>query len=238
MNIIREIKQFFERRKALKEVYDDLKNLNEVKLEQRIKVFNEIVTPRLAEIGLKNWNGKYIWFSDFNEEGVKHVVEYNVFKYFGGSFSFGNCYNFIPTISGRKLIFHKTDKSTKIIYYKKSEGWQKSDDEDSPINIDHISTVNEEKFHKSLNEVLDRNLPKFEKWFEQNESIEQNIKSLLKDVEHEKKEFIRRIISFDYILYFLYRQKGNKNEAEKHFKQHIKRNLNSPEEIELLKEKN
>ena len=80
-------------------------------------------------------------------------------------------------------------------------------------------------------------MPKFEKWFEQNESIEQNIKSLLKDVEHEKKEFIRRIISFDYILYFLYRQKGNKNEAEKHYKQHIKRNLNSPEEIELLKEK-
>ena len=30
----------------------------------------------------------------------------------------------------------------------------------------------------------------------------------------------------------------NKNESEKHYKQHKKRNLNSPEEIELLKEKN
>ncbi|WP_298115159.1 hypothetical protein [Flavobacterium sp.] len=237
MNIIREIKHFFQRRKALNEIYDDLNNLDEVHLDKRIEIFNEIVTPKLAEIGLVNWNGKYIWFSNFNEEGIKHVVEYNVFKYFGGSFSYGNCYNFIPTISGRKLIYHKTDKSTKIIYYKKSEGWQKSDDEHSPINIDKVSTVNEEKFRKSLNEVLDRNISKFQKWFQQNESIEQNIQNLIKDIEQEKKEFIRRIISFDYILCFLYTRKGDVDAAKKHFNQHIKRNLSSPTEIELLKEK-
>lgn len=237
MNIIKEIKHFFQRRKALNEIYDDLNNLDEVLLDRRIEIFNEVVTPRFAEIGLVNWNGKYIWFTNFNEQGIKHVVEYNVFKYFGGCFSYGNCFNFIPTISGKKLIYHKTDKSTKIIYHKKSEGWQKSDDEDSPINIDKISTVNEEKFRKSLGDVLDRNIPKFQKWFQQNESIDQNIQNLKKDIEQEKKEFIRRIISLDYILCFLYNYKGDANNAKKHFDQHLKRNLNNPAEIELLQEK-
>lgn len=237
MKIITEIKHFFQRRKALNEIYDDLNNLDEVNLEKRIKIFNEVVTPRLAEIGLVNWNGKYTWFSNFNEEGIKHVVEYNVFKYFGGCFSYGNCYNFIPTFSGRKLIYHKTDKSTKIIYYKKSEGWQKSDDEDSPINIDKISTVNEDKFRKSLNEVLDRNIPKFQKWFQNNNSIEQNIQNLKKDIEQEREEFIRRIISFDYILCFLYACKNDLKSAKKHFDEHKKRKLNNNMEIELLQEK-
>ena len=75
MNIFKKIKEIFKRRKALNEIYDDLNNLDQVFLEKKLQIFNELITPRFAEIGLKNWNGKYLWFSDFNEEGIKHVVE-------------------------------------------------------------------------------------------------------------------------------------------------------------------
>ncbi len=119
MNFFSKIRDIIDRKKAINEIYDDIKNLDEVLLEKRLEIFNEIVTPKFSQIGLTNWNGKYLWFSNFNEEGIKYVIEYNVLKGFGGSFSFGICYDFVPTITSQnKLTYHKTDKSTKIIYYK------------------------------------------------------------------------------------------------------------------------
>jgi hypothetical protein len=237
MNLLKQFKHFFQRRKALRELFDDMENLDAISLEKRILIFAEVVTPKFAEIGLKNWNGKYLWFSDFNDAGIKHVVEYNVFKYFGGSFTYGNCYDFIPTLSADKLIYHRTPKSTKVIYYKKVDGWQKSDDEDSPVNIDHISTVNEEKFRKTLNEVLERNIPKLREWFENNQTIEQNIESLLTDLKKEKIGFVKRIISFDYILCFLFAQLKDFETAEKYLSNHLDRDVNTKAEADRIKEK-
>ncbi len=177
MNFLQKIKNILDRKKAINEIYDDLNNLDEVLLEKRLHILNEIATPKFSEIGLNNWNGKYLWFSDFNEDGIKFVVEYNVFKSFGGCFSFGICYDFVPSISAQnKLIYHKTDKSTKIIYCKRLEGWQKSLQMHSTINTDKISTINEVKFRNSLNYVIENNLPKLQKWFYENRTSEQNIK--------------------------------------------------------------
>lgn len=222
MNFFRKIKNIIDRRKAIDEIYDDIKNLDEVLLEKRLEILNELASPKFSEIGLKNWNGKYLWFSDFNEDGLKFVVEYSVFKGFGGSFSFGICYDFIPTISSQnKLIYHKTDKSTKIIYYKRLEGWQKSYENNSPINPDKVSTVNEEKFRKSLNYVIENNISKLKKWFEENNTIDKNITSLLSEIENPPYEIGRRIISFEYILGFVNAKKNDFNSAEfwlnKHF---------------------
>ena len=238
MNILKEIKLIFQRKKALDEIYDDLKNLDEVFLEKRIQIFNEIATPKFAEIGLKNWNGKYIWFSDYNNEGIKHVVEYNVFKNFGGSFSFGNCFNFVPTISSNaKLVYHKTDKSTKLLYYKQLEGWKKSYEEHLPLNIDRISTINEEKFKRSLNDVLERNLPKFKIWFDNNQTREENISSLLIERKNEKRGFAQRTISFDYLLCFIFAELKDYNTSIKFLKSHFDRNLNDENEQNILQEK-
>lgn len=238
MNLLKQIQQLFQKRKALQGIYDDMQNLDQVLLEKRLEILNEIATPRFAGIGLKNWNGKYIWFSDFNDDGIKNAVEYNVFKYFGGSFTFGNCYDFVPTTSGgKKLIYHKTDKATKLIYDRKLEGWQKSDDENSPINIDNISTVNEEKFRKTLTDVLDRNIPKLKEWFEKNQTIEQNISSLLQENKKKRNEFLKRIISFDYILCFLYAQIKDFDSAGKHLNQHLETKVNTETEIGLIRDK-
>ena len=212
MNFFSKIRDIIDRKKAINEIYDDIKNLDEVLLEKRLEIFNEIVTPKFSEIGLTNWNGKYLWFSNFNEEGMKYVIEYNVLKGFGGSFSFGICYDFVPTITSQnKWTYHKTDKSTKIIHYKRLEGWQKSLENNSRINPDRISTVNEEKFRKSLNIVLENNIPKLKKWFEENRTIEQNIVNLLNDIKKSPFEIGRRIISFEYILGFICAKKQDFN---------------------------
>ncbi|MCH2192709.1 hypothetical protein [Kordia sp.] len=237
MNIFNKIIDSFNRQKVIDELFDDIKNLDEVLLDKRLAIFKEVVTPKFNEIGLKNWNGKYIWFSDFNEDGIKHVVEYNVFKGFGGSFSFGNCFEYVPTISGKRLVNHRTEKSTKIIYFKRLEGWQNSYEKNKPINPDRISTVNEEKFRKSLNRVLHKNIPKLNKWFAEKNTIDQNIAALLKDIENPVYEIARRVISSEYVLAFLYKQKGDKELAKYWMMEHFKKSSNSEKEKQLILKK-
>ncbi|QCD61595.1 hypothetical protein [Tenacibaculum maritimum] len=237
MNIFSKIRDIIDRKKAVNEIYDDIKNLDEVLLEKRIEIFKEIVTPKFAEIGLNNWNGKYLWYSDFNENGIKHVIEYNVFKSFGGSFSFGNCFDFTPTVSGKKLINHRTDKSTKIIYYKRLEGWQKQMENNSPINPDKISTVNEQKFRQSLNKVLAENIPKLKTWFQGKKTIEENISGLLADIKNPPFEIGQRIISFEYVLGFLYKKKNDTESANYWINKHFEKSLNSESEKELINQR-
>ncbi len=234
MNIFDRIKNIIERQKVIEEFYDDVENLDEVLLDKRLEIFQEVVSPRLTKIGLKNWNGKYTWFSDFNDEGIKHVVEYNVLKGFGGSFSFGNCFDCVPTISGRKLINHRTEKSTKIIYFKRLEDLQESFAKNNPINPDKISTINEHKFRKSLERVLFTNIPKIKNWFNEKTTMEENISGLLEDIKNPTFEIGQRIISSEYILAFLYRKQGNIKSAEFWLKEHFKKEINSEIEIELL----
>lgn len=237
MNIFSKIRDIIDRKKAINDIYDDIQNLGEVLLEKRIEIFQEIVTPKFAKIGLNNWNGKYLWYSNFNEDGVKHVIEYNVFKYYGGSFSFGNCFNFVPTISGKKLINHRTDKSTKIIYYKRLEGWQKKMKNNSSINPDKISTVNEQKFRKSLNRVLIENIPKLKLWFDETNTIEKNISGLLTDIKNPPYEIGQRIISFEYILGFLYKKNNDMESANIWINEHFEKSLNNELEISIITER-
>lgn len=221
MNLFRNILKYIEDLKVRNEFYDDIRNFNEVLLAKRIEIFQEKVTPQFAEIGLTNWNGKYLWFSDFNEYGVKHVVEYNVFKGFGGSFTYGNCFNFIPTISNGKWVNHRTDKSTAILFFNRLEGWQKSFKANSILNPDRISTVNEKKFNSSLDIVLKNNLPKLKQWFSENETIKQNINSLVLMAENPPYEIGQRVISFEYLLAFLHAHECDYNEAESWISRHF-----------------
>ncbi|RKD96875.1 hypothetical protein [Marinifilum flexuosum] len=237
MHIIKKIKNLIDRKRAIRRIFKDAESLDEVLLDKRLQIFREIVTPQFAEIGLKNWNGKYLWYSDFNNEGIKHVVEYNVFKIFGGSFTYGNCFSTVPSISGSRLVNHRTDKSTKIIYSKRLDGWQKSMADGSPINPDKISTVNEEKFRKSLETVLSKNIPKLKKWFDEKTTLDQNISGLLEDIENPVFEIGHKIISHEYILAFLYKQKANNESATYWINKHFEKSLNNQYEIELIKKR-
>jgi hypothetical protein len=238
MKLFRKVLDRFRQNIVLDELLADMKNLDEVLLEKRLEIFKENVTPEFAKIGLNNWDGKYIWFSDFNNDGVKHVIEYNVFKYYGGSFTFGNCFYSVPTISGgRKLINHRTDKSTKIHFFKRIDEWQKSLENNSLNNLDNISTINEKKFRTTLNDVLTRNIPKLKDWFENTQTLEQNIEGLKNDIKSPPYEIGQRTFSCEYILGFLYKQKGDLETSEYWIKKHFEKELNSDEEMELIMNK-
>ncbi|MEO1487737.1 MAG: hypothetical protein AAFU57_18535, partial [Bacteroidota bacterium] len=227
MSIFRKIREKFQSGTALDEIMDDMENLDEVLLKKRLEIFEEVVTPEFSKIGLSNWDGKYLWYNDFNQEGVKHVIEYNVFKYYGGSFSYGNCFHSVPTFSGKRLVNHRTDKSTKIHFFKRLDEWQKSYENNSHTNPDKISTINENKFRATLDAVLAHNLPRLTSWFENFTTLEQNIIGLENDVENPPYEIGQRIVSCEYILSFLYKQKGDLETAELWLQKHFEKQLNS-----------
>ena len=91
------------------------------------------------------------------------------------------------------------------MYDKRFKGWQKSYEDNSPINIDKISTVNEDKLRKSIQLVLDNNISYIQNWFKNNKSIDENISSLLIELENSTDEigFAQPVISTDYLLGFL-----------------------------------
>lgn len=228
MNFINKIKEFFYRRAALNEIYDDINNLDVVLLEKRIEIFNELITPRFAEIGLNNWDGKYVWYSDFNNEGIRHVIKYEVFRYFGGSFSYGNCYDFIPTFNNKnELKYHKSKSNIIIVDRKILEGWQ----EDNKINYSKkpykISTVNEDKFRKSIFSVLDYNISIIDNWFKDNDTKEKNLKNLLYKIDNPEfqLEHTQKAISEDYIASFIYASKNDFNKSLKYMQEHFKKKL-------------
>ena len=73
------------------------------------QILNEIISPRLSNRGLIR-NEKYLWF-DQPKNSVRQVFGYSRLKGETGTFVWGVCFDFVPTISANKLKFHRTDKS-------------------------------------------------------------------------------------------------------------------------------
>jgi len=71
-------------------------------------LLHEIITPKLLDIGLTKYDGNYTWFSEFNSQKIKFVFHYNLMKGETGTFTYGNCFQFVPTYSNSaKMINHK-----------------------------------------------------------------------------------------------------------------------------------
>lgn len=85
------------------------------------------LTSELKNMGLNKYDGEYLWYSDFNENGVRLVFKYLRLKGDSGVFNWGFCFDFLPTISNtRKLMNHKTEKSVTLHLWESTEGYKNS----------------------------------------------------------------------------------------------------------------
>ena len=85
------------------------RNTDLVDSETLRQILNETISPRLSNRGLY-WNGKCLWF-DQPKSSIRQVFGYSRLKGETGTFVWGVCIDFVPTISSNKLKFHRTDKS-------------------------------------------------------------------------------------------------------------------------------
>ena len=149
-------------------------NEDPITKSQLKEILNDIITPRMDEIGLNKYDGRYLWFSDFNELGIKKVFHYNLMKGESGTFTYGNCFDFLSTYSSSGLIQnHKTDKSTKLHLFERTKGWRKSFEGER--FTDKTSHWGEEECRKSVNLLLNKYHPIMKKWWSVNSTLEQNI---------------------------------------------------------------
>jgi len=51
-------------------------NLNLPDAECIETILNDVVTPKLNSIGLSNKKKKYIWEGEYNEDGIKPIVQF------------------------------------------------------------------------------------------------------------------------------------------------------------------
>ena len=73
-------------------------------------ILDKVISPRLKTYGLI-WDGKYLWF-DQPHDSIRLVFQYTLLKGETGTFTWGVCPDFMPTITAsNKLQFHRTDKS-------------------------------------------------------------------------------------------------------------------------------
>ena len=80
------------------------------------QILDKVISPRLKKQGLV-WDGDYLWF-DQPQNSIRRVFKYTLLKGEMGTFAWGICLDFIPTIaSSNTLQFHRTDKSVVPILF-------------------------------------------------------------------------------------------------------------------------
>jgi hypothetical protein len=128
-------------------------------------ILNEILTPLLSSRGLTKYNGEYLWYSDFNNDGIKLVFKYTLMKGERGLFSWGVCIEDIPTYTQKKeLKNHRTDKSTTLHLWDWPKGYSKSF-EGGGKPTDLVSHWGEKECRHTINEVFNKYSNEIELWY-------------------------------------------------------------------------
>lgn len=167
----------------------------------------------MVEIGLNKYDGRYLWFSNFDENGIKKVFHYNLMKGETGTFTYGNCFKFVPTFTNTAtLLNHRTDKSTKLHLFERTEGWRKSF-EGEPFT-DKTSHWGEFECRRTIEDLLNKYIPIMKLWWSNNITIDQNIDTANYQIEKGRGYKVNHPKA-NYVKAFLIGKKGQKENAIK-----------------------
>ncbi len=173
------------------------------------------VDRAFRSIGLTNKLKNRIWFSDFDEQGVKNVIRFQLTKGFGAVFVFGKCFKFLPTISNSKrLINHKTDKSTTVhlFDYSSSITVSKNFIKRKPLQL---SVMNYSYLSDGLDTFVRKGIKEIDHWFHNNQSIQDCINTSLQQI-YLAEEYAFRSPNQNYILSYLFSKTGDLKAREHH----------------------
>lgn len=198
-------------------------------------VLDDVISPKLKHLGLTNYNGKYTWYSEFNELGIKKVFHYQLFKGPSGTFTYGHCFDFIPTFSGSgALINHRSPQSTRLHLHEITEGWRNSFLGD--VFEDRTSHYGIKKCRKSIDSLLKKYMPIMEEWWQNNQTYQQNIQTADQQIK-EGGAYNLFNPNSNYFKAFLLAKMGDKEVAIKIIEQELKPYIFRNSKFEYLKQK-
>ncbi len=154
-------------------------NLDIIKAET-IKVnLNKFLSHQIHRLGLFHWDKSFQWSGEFNQDGIKHIIEYVPLKGVSGTFQYGNSFNFIPSVNnkGKFIANHK-----RLQLIERTKGWQESLETSNTKTAYRVSHWNEYFFNKTLPLIFNSEKTQIEDWFNSNKDLEQNIQTALKQI--------------------------------------------------------
>lgn len=133
------------------------------------QILNEIISPKLSNRGLV-WNEKYLWF-DHPKHSIRQVFGYSRLKGATGTFVWGVCLDFVPTISSNKLKFHRTDKSVTHHLFEWTDEYSNSF---SGGRLDGGITTHwgQRQTKESIHRLINKYEQKINNWFDQASTLE------------------------------------------------------------------
>src|SRR5882757_8613940 len=117
-----------------------------------LETLKEVISPRLSKIGL-NFCNDYFWFSE-SMNSIRKVFRYSLLKGNQGTFVWGVCFDFIPTISRNTLKFHRTENSVILHLFEWTDEYANSF-EGGKLDGGVISHSDINKLGKSIDRLLD-----------------------------------------------------------------------------------
>ncbi len=198
------------------------------------------VDKSLKSMGLTNSLNERIWFDEFDENGMKNVVRFQLTKGLGAVFVFGKCFDFLPTISdSQKLKNHKTSKSTTVHLFDWSDSIEVKK---NLIFTKHlkISVINKKQLAKDLEIFAKKGINEIKNWFDKNKSIESCIDTCLNQIS-KGNGYSLHYPNQVYVLSFLYAKIGDNQKANFYFDKYLRERhekLNPEVENQLKKKIN
>jgi hypothetical protein len=193
-------------------------NLNVPDAKTIETILNDVISTKLIEYGLNNSSKKYIWQGDYNEVGIKPILQ---FSYRGtrGSFWIGMNFKFVPFITKNKALRYYSynphlfeSKS----YFDKKTG---------------ISLWNENFFRKSLQMYFDKNLKAIIKFFNKFTTIEANIELAKRQIKSNNFVYRHRFPHQEFVLVYLLNNAKKTEEMKRLMNSFLKEHNNYDESI-------
>ncbi|KAB8156055.1 hypothetical protein EZY14_002230 [Kordia sp. TARA_039_SRF] len=198
---------------------ENLSNLNPPSAGIIKEILYDIATPVFEKLNLEATENPYVWMSDFNEEGIRKIIQ---FSYRGtvGHFRIGTNFDFMPVVNSKqKIVFHKKqchlfDDAQTIVGSKKS-----------------ISLWHQKSFIKSLQKLVHKRIHKIEAYLANASTITQNISIANKQLQHPDEMYQIHNPALKYVLSFLYAKLGEEDKALALMKEHLTQTQHTPKEI-------
>lgn len=172
-------------------------------------VLNEYVTPIVSVIGLE-WDGKNQWIGP-SENGIRKVLKHQVGKGLMGTFIWGMCYDFLPMVSGKKIVLQRTFQSARPQLFQFSTTTNDFLNGKSDLQNGVTSTWGEKECRKSTSKLFLKRKNEIFEWLESGKTLNGSIEIARKQITD--KNYDTHWPNPKYVISFLYAKKGDKEKG-------------------------
>jgi hypothetical protein len=146
------------------------------------RILEETISTRIEKKGFK-WDKNSLWFTD-NKNSIRQVIKYVKLKGEAGTFFWGVCLDFVPTISDNKVIYHRSEKNVTLHLFEWTDEYANAF---FGGQLGGVTThYGENEARQSIARLFDNYENKIFGWFENANTIDNLIRIATQQIQAEK----------------------------------------------------